>query len=53
MLDLKKDGTVRTCGEYKLSVNQAFKVDSYPLPRINDLFCLIGRRENVYKTGYG
>ena len=35
---LKKDGTVRICGDYKLSVNQASKVDSYPLPRIDDLF---------------
>ena len=35
---LKKDGTVRICGDYKLSVNQASKIDSYPLPRIDDLF---------------
>ena len=35
---LKKDGTVRICGDYKLSVNQASKIDSYPLPRIGDLF---------------
>ena len=34
---LKKDGTVRICGDYKLSVNQASKVDSYPLPKIDDL----------------
>ena len=33
---LKKDRTVRICGDYKLIVNQAAKVDSYPLP--NDLF---------------
>ena len=35
---LKKDGTVRICGDYKLTVNQASKVDSYPLPKIDDLF---------------
>ena len=34
---LKKEGTVRICGDYKLSVNQASKIDSYPLPRIDDL----------------
>ena len=32
---LKKN---RTCGEYKLTVNQAAKVDSYPLLKIHDLF---------------
>ena len=35
---LKKDETVRICGDYKLTVNQAAKTDSYPLPKINDLF---------------
>ena len=35
---LKKDGTVRLCGDYKLSVNKASKIDSYPLPRIDNLF---------------
>ena len=35
---LKKDGTVRICGDYKLTVNQASKADSYPLPKIDDLF---------------
>ena len=31
---LKKDGTVRICGDYKLTVNQAAKTDNYPLPKI-------------------
>ena len=35
---LKKDGSVRICGDYKLTVNQAAKTDSFPLPRIDDLF---------------
>ena len=35
---LKKDGTVQIHGDYKLTMNQAAKVDSYPLPKINDLF---------------
>ena len=38
VLVLKKDGTVRICGAYKLSLNQASKVDSYALPKIEDLF---------------
>ena len=35
---VKPDGTVRICGDYKLTVNQAAKTDTYPLPRIEELF---------------
>ena len=34
---LKKDGSVRICGDYRLTVNQAAKLETYPLPKINDL----------------
>ena len=35
---LKRDSSVRICGDHKLTVNQAAKLDPYPLPRIEDLF---------------
>ena len=35
---LKSNGQVRICGDYKCTVNQAAKVDKYPLPEIEDLY---------------
>ena len=35
---LKADGSVRLCGDYKLTVNKAAKVDTYPIPSLHDLF---------------
>ena len=31
------DGSLRICGDYKLTVNSAATLDSYPLPRIDDV----------------
>ena len=31
---IKKDGSVRLCGDYKVTVNQATETYTYPLPRI-------------------
>ena len=35
---MKGDGNVRICGDYKVTINKAAKIDKYPIPRIDDLF---------------
>ena len=34
----KKDGRIRICGDYKVSVNQSLIVDQHPLPNPEELF---------------
>ena len=35
---LKPNGKIRLCGDYKLTVNRAAKLDTYPIPTLDDLF---------------
>ena len=35
---LKSDGKVRICGDYRVTVNKAARLDKYPIPKIDDLF---------------
>ena len=34
---VKRDGSIRVCGEYKLTINQVALVDTYPLPLVQDI----------------
>ena len=38
---LKTDKSIRICGDFKLTVDRASKLDRYPIPKIEDLFAKI------------
>ena len=37
----KRDGKVRVCGDFKVTINSALEVDKYPLPKPADLFATL------------
>ena len=45
----KKDGTVRVCRDYKLTVNPVLHVDQYPLPSPNELMSTLAGGKHFTK----
>ena len=46
---VKSDGTIRLCGDYKVTINQASKIDKYPLPQIDDLLSSLAGGQSFSK----
>ena len=38
---VKGDGSIRICGDYRLTVNRASRLDAYPLPKVDELFAML------------
>ena len=45
----KRDGEVRVCGDYKVTVNPKLDIDQYPLPTPSDLFASLARGKRFTK----
>ena len=45
----KADGTVRICGDYKVTINQHLKIDHYPMPKAEDIFSTLNGGEKFTK----
>ena len=48
----KKNGKFRICGNYKITINQAFEVDQYPLPKPDDLFATLDGGKKYTKLDF-
>ena len=46
---VKSDGSVRVCGDYKVTVNQFSKLDNYPIPKTEDLLATLGGSQTFTK----
>ncbi|UYV64815.1 K02A2.6-like [Cordylochernes scorpioides] len=46
---LKSDQTIRICGDFKITANQAIKVDQYPLHKAEDIFAALAGGEKFSK----
>ncbi|XP_056589597.1 uncharacterized protein K02A2.6-like [Triplophysa dalaica] len=46
---VKPDGTVRLCGDYKVTINQESTLEQYPIPRLEDMFAVLAGGQKYSK----
>ncbi|XP_063540822.1 uncharacterized protein K02A2.6-like [Cydia strobilella] len=46
---VKKDGNIRICADFKMTLNRVLEVDRYPLPRVEDLLARLHGGERFSK----
>ncbi|XP_063634987.1 uncharacterized protein K02A2.6-like [Cydia splendana] len=46
---MKKDGTIRLCGDFKLTLNKCLQVDHFPVPRVDDLLTKLHKGDTFSK----
>ena len=47
-----KNGTVRICGDYKMTVNQCLKVDQYPPPKPKDFLATFANGKHFWNWNF-
>ena len=45
----RRDGSIRLCGSYDLTVNVASDLETYPLPRVEELFAVLSGGQQFTK----
>ena len=45
----KKDGRIRVCGDYKVTINPSLDIDVYPLPNVDEMFAVMAGGEKFTK----
>ena len=49
---LKKDGSVRICGDYKVTVNRVLDINRYPIPNIDDIAFELAKGERFTELDF-